>query len=252
MTKKITKTTTVTTTTEEMVTNEKTHIICILDRSGSMSDIMSDSIGGFNTFLNQQKELPDEATITVILFDDKYELVYDNVNIKKANELTSKVWYARGTTSLYDTIGKTINTEKSKFEFNSKEKPEKVLVCIVTDGEENSSREYTCDMVKNLIKECENDNWNFIFLAANQNAFKTGGNFGMTYGNTVNYVTTSIGISNMSKTLSDATTNYRSMTTTNDNFNTLSKSLITDNNISVTTDSLTISNDLNGKITVSE
>ena len=142
-------TTTVTTTvTEEIIstpTNEKTHIICILDRSGSMASIMSDSIGGFNTFLKKQKELPDEATITVALFDDKYELLYDNVDIKKAEELTSKIWYPRGTTALYDAIGKTINTDRAKLKSLGNEAPSKVLVCIVTDGLENASTEYKGD-----------------------------------------------------------------------------------------------------------
>jgi len=108
-------TTTVTTTVKEEIipTNEKTQIICILDRSGSMSRIMDDSIGGFNTFIKQQKELPDEATLTVVLFDDKYELLYDNVDIKEVKEITSDEWFPRGSTSLHDAIGKTINNTKA-------------------------------------------------------------------------------------------------------------------------------------------
>ena len=114
-TKKVT-TTVVTTVTEETVnvpTNEKTHIICILDRSGSMTGIMNASISGFNEFLGKQKALSDKATITVVLFDDQYQILYDNVDIKKAELLTSEVWFARGMTALYDAIGKTINTEKA-------------------------------------------------------------------------------------------------------------------------------------------
>jgi len=228
-TKKIKKVTT--TTTVEYVdvpTNEKTHIICILDRSGSMSSIMADSIGGFNTFLNQQKELPDEATITVALFDDKYELLYDNVDIKKAKELTSADWYPRGTTALYDAIGKTINSEKSRFLKMGDEKPSKVLVCVVTDGHENASTEFRIDNIKNLIKDCENDDWNFIYLAANQSAFDVGTSFGISGSNTFTYTTNTLGVMNMSSTLNDATTMYRSISSTDTDFKVRSKSLVKD------------------------
>ena len=228
MTKKKVKKVT-TTVTEEYVdvpTNEKTHIICILDRSGSMSSIMSDSIGGFNTFLKKQKELPDEATITVALFDDKYELLYDNVDIKKAEELTETVWYPRGMTALYDAIGKTINNEKLNFAKLGKDRPAKVLVCVVTDGLENASREYTNDNIKKLIKDCERDDWNFIYLAANQDAFSVGMSFGISGANTFTYTADSAGVFNMSSTMTDATVSYRSMSSTADDFKEKSKSLI--------------------------
>lgn len=226
-TKKVKKVTT--TTTVEYVdvpTNEKTHIICILDRSGSMSSIMDDSIGGFNDFLKKQKELPDEATITVALFDNEYELLYDNVDIKKAKELTRNEWFPRGTTALYDAIGKTINSELTRFNKMDVEKPSKVLVCVVTDGYENASTEYNRDNIKKLIKDCENDDWNFIYLAANQDAFAVGTSFGISAANTFTYSNDSMGVMNMSSTLGDATTTYRSMSTTDRNFKSRSKSLI--------------------------
>jgi uncharacterized protein YegL len=223
-------TTTVTTTvTEEIVstpTNEKTHIICILDRSGSMSGIINDSIGGFNTFLRDQKKLPDEATITVVLFDDKYEPLYDNIDIKKAQELTPEVWKPRGTTALYDAIGKTINLEKARFQRLGNEAPAKVLVCIVTDGYENASHEYKLDNIKRLIKDCENDDWNFLYLAANQDAFAVGDSFGVSRGNTITYTANAGGVAFMSATLSNASTSYRSMNTSSADFSQLSKKLI--------------------------
>ncbi|MFW6246798.1 MAG: hypothetical protein ACOC22_01300 [bacterium] len=226
-TKKVKK---VTTTVEyiDVPVNEKTHIICILDRSGSMSSIMDDSIGGFNTFLKQQKELPDEATITVVLFDDKYELLYDNVDIKNANELTSADWYPRGTTALYDAIGKTINSEKARFKKLGDEKPSKVLVCVVTDGYENASREFNINNIKSLISDCEKEDWNFIYLAANQDAFDIGTSFGISGLNTFTYTADSLGVANMSSTLSDATTTYRSISTTDSDFKLRSKSLVKD------------------------
>jgi len=234
MAKKKKVTTTVTTTvTEEIIsvpTNEKTQIVCILDRSGSMSSIISDSIGGFNTFLKQQKELPDEATITVALFDDKYDLLYDNIDIKKAEELTNKIWIPRGTTALYDAIGKTINTVKTMHNKLGDEKPAKVLVCIVTDGMENASREYSRDSIKNLIKDCEDDDWNFMYLAANQDAFDVGQSFGVSAGNTFTYTANGTGVMDMMYTVNNATSNYRSMSTSNHDFKKMSKNLIDDDN----------------------
>lgn len=238
-------TTTVTEETVSVPTNEKTHIICILDCTGSMSSIIKDSIGGFNTFLKQQKQLPDEATITVALFDDTYNLLYDNIDIKKAEELTDKVWIPRGTTALYDAIGKTINTEKRNFARLGKEKPAKVLVCIITDGYENASREYKLDDIKKLIKSCENDDWNFIYLAANQDAFAVGQSFGVSAGNTFNYTATADGVMSMSSTLSNSAVSYRSMNTSSADFSVKSKSLISEDNKNIST------NDLNNNITIS-
>jgi len=228
MTKKIKKVTTVvTTTTEEIInTNEKTHIICVLDRSGSMSSIMADSIGGFNTFLKTQKELPDEATITIALFDDKHEMLYDNVDIKKAEELTNKVWYPRGCTALYDAIGKTINAEKANFAKLGNEKPSKVLVVVVTDGAENASKEYNLDAIKKLIAECEKDDWNFMYLAANQDAFSVSQSFGISYGNTLNYTASADGVGVMSTRMSNATTRYRGMSKMDASYTADSKLLI--------------------------
>jgi hypothetical protein len=114
--KKVTTTVTTTTVTETIVpVNEKTHIICILDRSGSMGSIIGASISGFNEFLGKQKALPDKATITVALFDDQYNILYDNIDIKNAEKLTTSTWVPRGMTALYDAIGKTINTERIIF-----------------------------------------------------------------------------------------------------------------------------------------
>ena len=127
--KRIKKVTTV--TTEEFVEeplNEKTQIICILDRSGSMAEngIIYESINGFNNFLEEQKKLKDKATLTVALFDDRYDLLYDDVDIQNVSKITYDTWYPRGTTALYDAIGKTINTVKANRASLGSEKPAKV------------------------------------------------------------------------------------------------------------------------------
>ena len=235
--KKVT-TTVVTTVTEETIsipTNEKTHIICILDRSGSMTGIMDASISGFNEFLGKQKALPDKATITVVLFDDQYQILYDNVDIKKAELLTNNVWYARGMTALYDAIGKTIKTEKGKLALLGKEAPSKVLVCIVTDGYENASEEYKGEegrkQIISLIRENEKDDWNFLYLAANQDAFAVGIGFGISGGNTITYNATTDGVRGMSMTLNNASASYRSMSSSDQLFKKMSKTLIDDNKV---------------------
>jgi uncharacterized protein YegL len=232
--KKVT-TTTVTTVIEETVvpTNEKTHIICILDRSGSMGSIIGASISGFNEFLGKQKALPDKATITVVLFDDQYEILYDNVDIKNAELLNGEIWKPRGMTALYDAIGKTINTEKAKLKKLGVEAPSKVLTCIVTDGQENASEEYKGEagrkQIISLIRECEKEDWNFLYLAANQDAFAVGAGFGISHGNTINYSATPQGVHHMSQTLNCVSTSYRGMSADSGDFQKKSKSLITDN-----------------------
>ena len=229
--KKVTTTVTTTTVTETIVpVNEKTHIICILDRSGSMGSIIGASISGFNEFLGKQKALPDKATITVALFDDQYNILYDNIDIKNAEKLTTSTWVPRGMTALYDAIGKTINTERQRLAKLGDEAPSKVLVCVVTDGQENASEEFKGEegrkQIVKLIRECENLNWNFLYLAANQDAFAVGGGFGMSRGNTVCYTADAKGVAGMSMTLNNATSSYRSMSSSDQHFKKMSKSLI--------------------------
>lgn len=231
MAKKIKKVTTV--TTEEIIDaplNEKTQIVCILDRSGSMSEngIIYEAINGFNGFLKEQRKLKDDATLTVALFDDRYDMLYDDVDIKTVKDITYDTWTPRGTTALYDAIGKTIANVKANHARLGVERPAKVLVCIVTDGKNNASHEYTNEGIKNLIRQCENDDWNFIYLAANQNAFEVGSSFGIPYKNTMSFVGTAQGVAGMSATLNNATVSYRSMNSNSANFKARSKSLIDD------------------------
>lgn len=239
MTKKATKKVTMTVTTDEQgfpkyvsdnekIVSEKTQIICVLDRSGSMSDnnIITESINGFNNFLEEQKKLKDKATITVALFDDRYELLYDDVDIQKVEKITNAIWFPRGTTALYDAIGKTINAVRAKHALPDSEKPAKVLVCIVTDGKENASSEYNLKKIKSLIKECEEDNWNFIYLAANQDAFAVGSTFGVSCANTYTYTADAVGVANMSMTLNNASVSYRGMSSHSGDFAKKSKCLI--------------------------
>lgn len=228
--KKVIKKTT-TTTVEEVIDsgNNKTHIVCILDSSGSMSKIINDAIGGFNEFLKKQKELEDEATITVALFDssNNYQLLYDNVDLKKVESVTEKDWFPRGMTALYDAIGKTINSvTNSHLKLDKSEVPDKVLVAIVTDGRENDSKEYDKETIKKLIKEKENDNWTFVYIAADQNAFEEGTSIGVSRANTARYVNSGIGNAAMFSTLDFATTYYRGISIGDDSFTEQSNSIM--------------------------
>ena len=159
-----------------------TEIVYILDRSGSMSGLEKDTIGGYNSFLEKQKKEDGDAVVTTVLFDDKYDMVHDHVDIKKVKPLTNKEYFARGMTALLDAIGKTINNvgNRHKYALDS-EVPGKTIVVITTDGFENASREFTSDKVKSMIEHQKKKyGWEFLFLGANIDAVKTAKNFGIT------------------------------------------------------------------------
>lgn len=145
-------------------------LVFILDRSGSMGGLESDTIGGYNSMLSKQKkEKTGKVSVTTVLFDDQYELLYNQVPIEKVSPMTEEEYYVRGTTALLDAIGKTVMQVKANQD--KKEIKDKVLFVIITDGMENASREYRVEQVKKLIEERkEKDNWEFLFLGANIDA----------------------------------------------------------------------------------
>lgn len=195
----------------------KTKIICIIDRSGSMSSIKDDAIGGFNAFLKEQKGVDGEATMDLLLFDNKFNKVVDNVDIQKVNELNSQTYTIGGTTALYDAIGMSIDNELDYLAKDSKNRPDKTLIVILTDGQENASHEYNRDRIKLMISEMEEQfKWCFIFLAANQDAVLTASGLGISKGNSMNFAATSDGINVAYQAMSRASTYYRS--TNNDKY----------------------------------
>jgi uncharacterized protein YegL len=151
-------------------------VVIIADRSGSMGEggILPEAINGYNEFVKQQHDQPGETKVTTVLFDDRYEVLYDRVPLAAVAEMTREVYVPRGNTALLDAIGKTIATFDERFA-KSRAKSEKidedVIVCIITDGFENASREFSNEQVKALIAEREKMGWEFIYLAANANAF---------------------------------------------------------------------------------
>ena len=167
-----------------------TELVFILDKSGSMAGLESDTIGGFNAMLQKQKALPDACRITTVLFDNRYELLHDRIDIRAVQPITQKEYRVGGTTALLDAIGMTIH-KISTAQKNTAEdfRAEKVMFVIITDGEENSSRRYTCAQVKELIQQQkERFGWEFIFLGANIDAVETAGQFGIDADRAVDYV----------------------------------------------------------------
>ena len=154
-------------------------LVFILDRSGSMGGLESDTIGGYNSMLSKQKkEKTGKVSVTTVLFDDQYELLYNQVPIEKVSPMTEKEYYVRGSTALLDAIGKTVMQVKANQD--KKEIKDKVLFVIITDGMENASREYRADQIKKLIEERkEKNNWEFLFLGANIDAIGAAQNIGI-------------------------------------------------------------------------
>lgn len=157
---------------------DHTKIVCVLDRSGSMKSIADDAEGGFNAFLQEQKELGANADITVVLFDDQYEVLYDSKPINEAPELSLR---PRGTTALYDAVGKAINSTGIQLsEMNEADRPNKVLFVILTDGQENSSVEFTKEKVLSMVNhQRDKYQWEFIYLAASEAGLSDGAKIGM-------------------------------------------------------------------------
>jgi len=165
--------------------NKPTEIICIIDKSGSMYSVKDDTIGGFNTFLEEQQKLEGEAVMTTVLFDTDYTLLYSGKPVKEVEFLNNNTYVPNGCTSLLDAIGKTITDIQSRLK-DSIIQPNVIMV-ILTDGQENSSREYNRKTINDKIKECQNSGWEIIYLGANQDSFSEAGSLGIMSVNTVNY-----------------------------------------------------------------
>jgi hypothetical protein len=173
-----------------------TEIICIIDRSGSMESIRSDAIGGFNRFLADQKEPEDPARFTMVLFDDQYDVTYNGADIQTVPLLTNKTFIPRGSTALLDAVGKTLNTVSARLaEIPADDRPEKVIVAILTDGHENASREFSLPVVREMISHYSTDlKWDFIYLAASQDVFSEAGQMGISADNTIQFSADKAGI----------------------------------------------------------
>ena len=188
-----------------------TEIVFILDRSGSMSGLEDDTIGGFNSMIRKQKAEDGEALVSTVLFDNYTEVIHDRVDIQKIQPMTHKDYYVRGCTALLDAVGKAIHHIGNVHTYAREEdRPEKTLFVITTDGMENASREYSYDRVKKMIQhEQEKYGWEFIFLGANIDATKEAARFGITEDRAVNYHADCQGTAVIYEAVSEAVCNVR-------------------------------------------
>lgn len=149
-----------------------TEIVYILDRSGSMSGLEADTIGGFNSMIAKQKDTGESAYISTVLFDTVNEVIHDRVPIEKVEEMTEKEYFVRGGTALLDAVGGAIRHIANIHKYARKEdRPAKTVFIITTDGMENSSRYYNYEQVNKMIeKEQKEYGWEFIFIGANIDA----------------------------------------------------------------------------------
>jgi uncharacterized protein YegL len=190
---------------------ELTELVFVLDKSGSMTGLESDTIGGFNSVLAKQKTEAGEAIVTTVLFDNNYELIHDRIDIQTISPMTDKEYQIGGDTALIDAIGKTIKKIK-KAQKNTPEsiRPEKTLFVIITDGMENASREYTADKVKTMIEKMKSKyGWEFIFLGANIDAVEAAQQIGIDKNHAQNYLADHAGLESSYAGISQVVSAYR-------------------------------------------
>jgi hypothetical protein len=184
----------------------QTEIVVVLDRSGSMGSIAPSTVEGFNKFLMEQQNSEGEAFITLVQFDDRYEVNYSSIPVKNAQPLIlGESFVPRGSTALLDAIGKTIEELKTDRD---------VVFVIITDGEENSSKTYKRKAINTMIENLQKEeDWKFLFLAANQDAIKSGSSLGIKADNSITYAATADGAYNIFTTVSSNMASYRSAKT---------------------------------------
>lgn len=188
-----------------------TEIVFILDRSGSMGGLESDTIGGYNSLIERQKKEEGEVIISTVLFDDMCEVLHDRVALETIKPMTDKDYYVRGCTALLDAIGGAIHHIGNVHKYAREEdKPEKTLFIITTDGQENSSKRYDYKKVKHMVeRQKEKFGWEFLFLGANIDAIAEAGRFGIRSDRAVNYNCDSVGTKVNFKALSKAISKVR-------------------------------------------
>jgi len=189
-----------------------TEIVFILDRSGSMSGLEADTIGGFNSMIAKQKRAEGEAVISTVLFNDNSEVIHDRVNIGEIRPMTEEDYAAYGCTALLDAIGGAIHHIGNVHKYARKEDvPEHTMFVITTDGMENASRRYDSEKVKQMIRrQKEKYGWEFLFLGANIDAVETAKHFGISEDRAVNYHSDSAGTQLNYDVLSEAICSVRS------------------------------------------
>lgn len=185
--------------------NNITELVFILDRSGSMRGLESDTIGGFNALIEKQKKQDGKCYVSTVLFDNFSEVIHDRVDLENIKPMTDKDYYVRGCTALIDAIGGAIHHIKNIHKYARQEDmPEHTMFVIMTDGQENASRIYTGDRVRAMIEhEKEKYGWEFLFIGANIDAVETASRLGIAEDRAVNYHADSQGTSVVYDTVAD-------------------------------------------------
>ena len=188
-----------------------TELVFILDRSGSMSGLEKDTIGGFNAMIEKQKNEEGEALVSTVLFDHESEVLHDRVPLEKMEPMTREQYYVRGSTALLDAVGRAIHHIGNIHKYAREEdRPEKTLFVITTDGMENASREYSYDRLKQMIeRQKETYGWEFLFLGANIDAAKEAARFGITADRAANYHADTLGTEVIYEAVSEAVCSVR-------------------------------------------
>ena len=188
-----------------------TELVFIIDRSGSMGGLESDTIGGFNAMLKEQQAVDGDAVVTTVLFDDEYELLHDRIDIRAVAPLTDKDYTVRGSTALLDALGRTIHKIRAVQKHTAENyRAEKVLFVIITDGQENASHEYSAERIKTRIeRQKQKYGWEFIFFGANMDAVMEAGKLGIVADCAQNYCADAIGTSVAYTAMSAVSTAYR-------------------------------------------
>ena len=188
-----------------------TELVFILDKSGSMSGLESDTIGGYNAMLKKQQEETGKARITTVLFSDNSEILHDQANIMEMKPMTKRQYQVGGSTALLDAVGMTIHKIGNAQKYAEEEqRADKVMVVITTDGMENSSREYTYEKIRRMIERQKNKyGWEFIFLGADIEAVAAAAKLGIERDRAVNFNSDSQGTQLNYKVISDAVSTIR-------------------------------------------
>jgi len=190
---------------------DATEIVVVLDKSGSMASTKDDVIGGFNRFLDEQKKLPGECTLTMVLFDQSYEFKLA-CPVRDLQPLDNKTYVPGGMTALLDAVGRAVNeTGRRLAALEEAQRPDKVIVVVITDGQENSSREHSLQVVREMLEHQQSKyNWKFIFLGADIDSFADAAKMGISQDFAVNFTKSKMGVACLYRGISDAVSNYRS------------------------------------------
>ncbi|MBR2822935.1 MAG: VWA domain-containing protein [Clostridia bacterium] len=188
-----------------------TELVMILDRSGSMGGLESDTIGGYNSMLRKQRDTEGEVLVSTVLFDGESEVLYDRIPLRDMPQMTEKEYCVGGCTALLDAIGGAIHHIGNVHKYAREEdRPEKTIFVITTDGMENASRRYSYEKVKQMVeRQKEKYGWEFLFLGANIDAIETAGRFGIAPDRAANYNSDSMGTALNYEVLADTVREMR-------------------------------------------